>query len=226
MTPVPGKIMNLQTIRIGEWVIRCREPGGNGPHPAIWLFHGWMGDEDSMWIFASRLPDHFLILAPRGPHPQENGGYGWYPDKKGWPTLEDFTPAIRDLLALMDRWPLTAPWGDFERFRVAGFSQGAALAYAFALLHPTRIEAVAGLAGFLPLGAENPPGSRNLAGLTVYVSHGAQDPIVPVHLARQAAQFFDDVGAEVTFCESQVGHKLSADCFEGLEVFFRGERPA
>jgi phospholipase/carboxylesterase len=212
---------NIEVLEIHDWTIRCRVPESEGPHPVVWLFHGWMGDEDSMWIFARLLPAYFLVLAPRAPHRSENRGYTWYPDRQaGWPSVETFLPSIADLFELMDSWPLSAPWADFDRFRLAGFSQGAALAYAFTLTHPQKVQAVAGLAGFLPKGAEVYADAPALKGLSVYVSHGTKDEMVPIARAQEAVQFFHDAGAKVTFCESDVGHKLSADCFKGLEAFF------
>ena len=212
---------NVETLKIHDWILRYREPDSEGPHPVVWLFHGWMGDEDSMWIFASLLPKHFLILAPRAPLQSKNSGYTWYPEEQErWPTVDVFNPAIEGLVELMESWPLSAPWADFDRFRLAGFSQGSALAYAFTLTHPQKVKAVAGLAGFLPAEAEVHADPTTLAGLSVYVSHGTKDKMVPIEKAREAARFFDNLGAEVTFCESDVGHKLSADCFKGLEAFF------
>jgi len=131
----------------------------------------------------------------------------------------DFRPAIFGLLDLMENWPLAAPWGDFEQVRLAGFSQGAALAYAFAWLLPQRTVSLAGLAGFLPRAMDPEPQGFELKDTPVYISHGENDPIVPVQRAREAASFFERAGAAVTLCESDVGHKLSADCFKGLEVF-------
>jgi phospholipase/carboxylesterase len=208
-------------LEINDWVIRYHKPETAGPYPVIWLLHGWKGDEESMWIFVSQLPTNYLILAPRGRFPAENGGYSWYPIRKnGWPTLDVLKPATYKLLGLMESWPLMAPWGDFSSFRLAGFSQGAALAYAFTILNPDRVQAVAGLAGFLPVDAEKHLTNISLQGLTAYISHGSKDEIVPIEKAREAVRLLEKSGANVTFCESDVGHKLSADCFNNLEVFF------
>lgn len=213
--------IDFQRLEIGEWVIRFREPEDHGPHPVVWLFHGWQGDEDSMEVFIPRIPAHYLILAPRGLHQATSEGFGWYPSRvKGWPAINDFRPAVYGLLDLMDNWPMAAPWGDFERVRLAGFSQGAALAYTFAWLFPQKIISLAGLAGFLPRGLDPAPSGTELQKVPVYISHGENDSIVPVQRAREAASFFERAGAVVTLCESDVGHKLSADCFKKLEVFF------
>ncbi len=214
--------IEIKSIQIDDWMIRYRTPDGPGPHPVIWLFHGWTGDEDSMWVFASRLPKHFLLLAPRGLYSTPKGGYGWYAIQSGktWPQIGDFIPAIDRLNDLMISWSASAPAADLSRFRLAGFSQGGAFAFSYALLNPHRVAALAGLAGFLPDGASDYLKDQPLQGMPIYISHGLRDPLVPVARARQAVQLLDQAGAEVSYCESDIGHKLSADCFRGMEVFF------
>lgn len=213
---------DISSLQIEDWVIRYRSPDGSGPHPVIWLFHGWTGDENSMWVFASRLSEKYLLLAPRGLHSTPMGGYSWNPMTEGriWPQVEDFRPAIDKLTLLMENWPASAPAANFSRFRVAGFSQGGALAYSFALLQPECIIALAGLASFLPDGAATYLQENNFQEMPVFVSHGIKDNLVPVARARQAVRLLTQAGAQVTYCEADVGHKLSADCFKGLGVFF------
>jgi phospholipase/carboxylesterase len=188
----------------------------------ILLLHGWTGDENAMWIFASKLPEDYLLIAPRGLYPAPMGGYAWHPmlADQTWPGVDDFRPAVAALLELIEEWP-PSPAADFSYLRLAGFSQGAALAYSFALIHPERVGALAGLAGFLPHGASPFLKSSPLTGVPVYISHGVKDQLIPVARARQAVQLLDQTGADVTYCESDVGHKLSADCFRGMEVFFQ-----
>jgi phospholipase/carboxylesterase len=214
----------LKTMQVQDWVLRYRAPAGEGSSKVIVLLHGWTGDEDSMWVFASRLPEDHLLIAPRGIYPAPGEGYAWHPQasKKTWPWVADFRSAVDMLLELFNLWPNT-PAADFSKIRLAGFSQGAALAYTFALLYPGRLLSLAGLAGFLPDGASVHIQNRPLEGLPVYVSHGIKDQLVPVARARQGVQLLKHAGAIVTYCESDVGHKLSAGCFNGMEVFFNTE---
>jgi phospholipase/carboxylesterase len=215
----------LKILEIQNWIIRYRLPDGDGPYPVIWLLHGWTGDEDSMWIFASRLSNDYLLLAPRGLFKTPMGGYSWHhmSDNKIWPSVEDFRPAVNELILLMDHWPTSAPAADFSRFRMAGFSQGGALAYSFAMLHPKLIIALAGLASFLPDNSAKYLHPTRLKDILIYISHGVKDNLVPVTRARQAVEQLDQAGAQVQYCESDVGHKLSAECFKGMEVFFTGD---
>ncbi len=213
--------MDTETLTIKDWKLRIRQPEGDAVPPVILLLHGWTGDENAMWIFASKLPEHYLLIAPRAPHTEPRGGYSWHPSReKGWPALDDFRPAVSALLELMAEWPATVP-ADFSNLRLAGFSQGAALTYSFALLHPERVRGLAALAGFLPDGAAAFLMGDSLQGKPIYISHGSKDELVPVARARQAVQLLDAAGADVAYCESDVGHKLSADCFKGMEMFFQ-----
>lgn len=212
-------MISSNILKLNDWVLRYRQPEGEGPHPTLLLLHGWTGDEDAMWIFASRLPRHTLLLAPRGLYATPLGGFGWHPHQIGaWPSIDDFRPAVQALLELLT--PSFFPGADFARLSVAGFSQGAALAYALALLNPQRLTALAGLSGFTPRGVDSIVQAEPLKDLPVFVAHGSQDDLVSVERARRSVETLEDAGARVTYCEEPVGHKLSAACFRGLETFF------
>lgn len=220
-TSEPGLIdQSADVITLNNWVIRLRRPPGSGPHPVLVLLHGWTGDENSMWVFSSRLPAGYMLIAPRALYPSPLGGYSWVPSQnQPAPGIEDLRPAIRELNDLLT--PNQFPEGDFKKIRLMGFSQGTALVYAFAFIQPDRVVSLAGLSGFLPAGAERLAGTRPLAGKPVFVAHGTLDELVPVERARQAVDVLEQAGARVSYCVDEVGHKLSANCFRGLEEFFR-----
>lgn len=218
---------NIEGMTIADWAIRVRAPEGEGPFPVFLLLHGWTGDEKSMWIFSSRLPDNTLMIAPRGIYDTRLGGYGWYPQEKRiglpaetgeWPHMDEFKPAIDGLFELLssDNFPRA----DFANLHLVGFSQGAALMYALALLHPEKFVDFAGLSGFMPDGAEDVINNHPLGGKRGYVTHGTEDELVPVAKARHAVEVLENAGAKVAYCEEDVGHKLSATCFRGMQEFF------
>lgn len=210
---------NPQMTTLGEWVLRVRRPPGRGPHPVLLLVHGWTGDENSMGIFASRLPADALLIAPRGLHAAPSGGFSWHPPKPAPWTVVDFRPSVEALLSLLT--PTNFPEGDFSRLSLVGFSQGAALIYTFALLHPERVRSLAGLAGFMPQDAERLVAARPLQGMPAFVAHGTLDEQVPVAGARRAVAILEAAGADVSYCEDEVGHKLSLTCFKSLQAFFK-----
>jgi len=210
---------DYRTETISDLIVRLRIPDQEGKYPVLLLLHGWTGDENSMWIFESRLPQDNMILAPRGIYPSPLGGYGWRKsDRDRWPNMDDFTHAINSINELISKKDLVQ--ADFSRINLVGFSQGAALAYAFSIEYPNRVSAIAALSGFLPSDVESTIENSNLNGLPIYITHGSQDELVPVDRARYAVEALTQAGAKVSYCEEEVGHKLSATCFNGMESFF------
>lgn len=209
---------NPYEIKDGEWIVRVRQPNEAGSSRTVLMLHGLTGDETVMWIFAHSLPRDAWLFAPRAPLSAPGGGFSWLARTGEWPTLEDFSSSAADLIEAFSRWSAqTGAPG--ESFDVMGFSQGAALSYALAAFYPQRVNRVIALAGFLPIEDPLPGRYSSLNGKKVYIAHGAKDATVPVEKARQAVSVLQTAGCDVTYCESEVGHKLSAACLKGLEAF-------
>ncbi|MGZ6316222.1 MAG: alpha/beta hydrolase [Anaerolineales bacterium] len=203
------------------WTVRV-QPAGEMPARLLLLVHGWTGDENSMWVFVRNLAAHYWIIAPRAPHVTEPTGYSWRPrpaEDHDRPSFEDLRPAVESLIRFVDDYAAENHL-DASQFDVMGFSQGAALVSVMALLHPERIGRLGVLAGFVPSGAESLAGQRPLMGKNIFVAHGTLDDRVNVELARRSVQVLQEAGASVTYCEDEVGHKLSANCLRALQAFF------
>ncbi len=216
-----GWIVRIQPPRsVPQNSTTGQAPSETGKDRHLLLLHGWTGDETVMWIFARNLPGNYWIFSPRAPVPAPEGGYGWLPHDGGWPRLADFQGIAEALLGAFRHWTgnLRTP---FMPFDVMGFSQGAAMAYALAAYYPQQVNRVVALAGFLPPDENLPGHYQALQGKKVYIAHGTRDDTVPVQMAQQAVQFLQGIGAQVTYCESDTGHELSAGCLHGLEAFLQ-----
>jgi len=215
--------VNNTTLEIFEnWTLRVRQPAQT-PARLVLMLHGWTGDENSMWVFARNFPTDILLLAPRAPHPAAEGGYSWRPpraDSFGRPNLEDLRNSAEALIRLVDAYAAQSQV-EASQFDVMGFSQGAALSNVLACLHPQRVRKAGILAGFMPSGMEVVISQKPLAGKQIFVTHGTQDNMVPIDRARASMALLEQAGAHITYCEAEVGHKVSADCLRGLEVFFK-----
>lgn len=225
---------DFRQINAGGILFRVKPPSAAESNKVIVLLHGWTGDEGSMWIFSSRLPADAWMIAPRGLFPSTLGGYSWYPEMKHfWPAVEQLQPAAEKLAAVLSAEnfpeikfnPPSVIGVEKRPLSLVGFSQGAALAFTFALLYPQRVRAVAGLSGFLPDQFESFIDPLPYNGIPVLLAHGRRDELVPVEKARQAVESLTRAGAQVDYCEDDVGHKLSAACFRSLEVFFQDLSP-
>jgi phospholipase/carboxylesterase len=215
-TPIDAELVEFR-----DWIFRFR-PATATPSRLLVMVHGWTGDENSMWIFARKLPAQITVMAPRGPYPVLGGGFTWRdgkPETWSLPVLDELRPSAEALIGLIDDWS-KANGFNASQIGLIGFSQGAALSYALAFLHPDRIRSLAVLSGFIPGGAQEFLSRRLLDGKVVYIAHGRQDQIVPVQEARTSVTLLESSGARVIYCESDGGHKVSPDCYTGLAELF------
>jgi phospholipase/carboxylesterase len=204
-----------------NWTLRVRHPART-PARLMLMLHGWTGDENSMWVFARNLADNYLLVAPRGLHKDSTTGYSWRPfraDSLARPSLEDLKESADALLQLVDEYAAKNQT-DAGQFDIMGFSQGAALTNVMLCLHPDRINKAAVLSGFMPSGMNDIIARKPLINKPVFVAHGTQDNMVPIDRARASMSLLEQAGAKTTYCEAEVGHKVSAGCLRGLEAFF------
>ena len=212
---------NTSLITFKNWTLRVQE----STHPAprlLLLIHGHTGDENSMWVFARAIPDHYWMIAPRAPYRAEAGGYSWRPSQTGnydQLNLEMLGSAAEALIWLADEYSASAEI-DARIFDVMGFSQGAAVSSVLAFLYPQRIRKTALLAGFVPRGLEELVTERPLEGKPFFVAHGTKDETVTIERARASIALLEQAGAHVTYCEDEVGHNVSVTCLRALQKFF------
>ncbi len=214
-------VIDTELREFHDWIFRFR-PATAAPSRLLVLLHGWTGDENSMWVFARNLRAQVAVLAPRGLYVAPDGGYTWCeirPGNRGLPTMDEFRLPAEVLIGFVDDWSHETGVSA-NQIDLIGFSQGAALSYTLALLYPERIRTLAALSGFMPVGAEDLLARRILAGKPVFVAHGRQDNMIPVEQARRSVTLLEGSGARVTYCESDGGHKVSADCYSRLADIF------
>jgi phospholipase/carboxylesterase len=216
---------NTSLIHYNGWTLRIREAAAR-PSRILLLLHGYTGDENSMWLFTQNLPPRYWMIAPRAPHLSGTDGYSWRPVQSfdlGKPSLEQLLPAAEALIRLVDEMQASARMDASpehgRRIDVMGFSQGAAMSNVLAFLYPERIRKVGILAGFVPAGLEEHAAKRPLEGKTVFVTHGARDPMIPIQRARSSIEILQQAGAQIVYCEDDVGHKVSLNCLRALRSY-------
>ncbi|HEY42660.1 MAG TPA: hypothetical protein G4O11_01630 [Anaerolineae bacterium] len=182
--------------------------------PPVIMIHGKGGDEKVMWVLEGVLPEGGLVASPRGLYLLSEGGYQWKESRnRSWPIISNFARAGEALLRTVD--DLERRFGlDRTRLVLMGFSQGAALAFAGAALGMLHPAALVSLAGYLPEGDID-----LLQGSHVFWGHGLQDDLVPITRAREDVARLRTIGAEVHYCETDIGHKLGVECARGLNLW-------
>jgi predicted esterase len=177
------------------------------------MFHGLTGNEDVMWILQSALPAGGFFASPRAPFElAADKSFSWVPPAEGdgfqrtayEGGLHKATLWVKGVIAEHDLV--------LGRTVFVGFSQGSALSFLLAGRVDTCPAAVVSLAGFLPKGE-----LKQLQGLPVFWGHGSQDQTIPVERAHQDVKRLKALGAEVHYCEAEVGHKVGVECMRGLK---------
>jgi phospholipase/carboxylesterase len=95
---------------------------------------------------------------------------------------------------------------------VTGFSQGAMVSFAVAALHPDAVAMAIPMSGFIPVAIEFSASPEGKAGRlpSVVALHGAEDPRIPVELAKDSVARLEAAGFDArleTF--AGVGHRIS-----------------
>jgi phospholipase/carboxylesterase len=224
-TPDTRLVADGPALALGGLPHRVHEPENPGPRRALVMLHGRRGDENVMWVLARTVPAGWLLVAPRGPRPDPEGGYAWHPRKRDeWPPLETFDAAVAAVVKLIRALPDLYD-ADPNHFYLMGFSQGAATAYATALRHPGLVKGIAGLVGFMPVVGDEVLNRKPLAGLPVFMSVGQRDPLIPLTVAEACAHNLRAAGAALEYHAYDTVHKVDVKGMQALKRWW-GERDA
>jgi phospholipase/carboxylesterase len=153
-----------------------------------------------------------VVVSPRAPIAVENG-YGWFLDRTA--EAADLADGARALDDFIHTVPTHYP-ADPNRLILMGFSQGAALAYAYAAQARARVCGLVALAGYMPRPVRASLKADTFAGLPVFISHGTQDEVIPITIAQRAHEAAREAGAHVGYHDYPTGHKLNAQGMRDL----------
>lgn len=200
-----------------EHLVFLPVPGGK-KLPTIIAMHGRGADEKDLApvVLALEIPD-LLLVTPRAPFAFPYGGYAWYNlGQDGAPDQESFRTSLGLLQKFVEEVKAGYPV-DTKRLILLGFSQGGMMAYAAAFANPSAFRAIVALSGFVPYRSHMPLKLSNLAGFPVFISHGSNDPLIPVRFGREAAKLLTDAEADVTYREYSMGHEIREETIRDLK---------
>lgn len=183
--------------------------GGDGPHPTLVLLHGRGADELDLLGLADELDPRLFIVSARAPSAL-GPGYHWYHlEAIGKPEQKSFDSSLTALARFVSELPAAYSVDPAAIFTL-GFSQGSMMAGSLLLTHPTSIAGTIMLSGYLPLASGLPVDESALAGRPVFEAHGTVDNVLPIALGRQARDYWQKVGTDLTYREYPIAHSISA----------------
>ncbi len=193
------------------------EASESDPVPLIVLLHGWGGNESSMWVFKQIIPPGVAAVSPRAPLELDDRSYAWFyrDDPLHLTEPESLLDSMDKVETFITSMPRLYPV-DADRMLLVGFSQGAAVGNSLVMARPESMVGVALLSG---MGFQLPgliPQVMSLHDFPVFIAHGTRDEVVPLSAAQEARQMYQDLGANVTYGEYNVGHKMHTQAVKDL----------
>lgn len=197
---------------------RLYQPTSPPPHRTVVMVHGRAGTEDVMWVFARVLPPNSLIVAPRAIYPDDDG-FSWMPYlPEHFPTFAELAEGTERLAFMIQSLP--AVYGaDPDQIYLMGFSQGAALCLSLAMRKRGLVQGVACLMGFVPA-QTSLANLSELLDMPLFIAVGKQDETVPYLASVKGANQLRWVGADLSYYEYDVGHKMPAQALRDLRQWF------
>lgn len=202
-----------------EFLVREPDPGAPSDQPPrlVIVLHGRGSNERDFFDLAPRLSQgHARVLSVRAPYRMGISAYRWFTSDypAGQPPVHDAAEAERSRWLLVDlieeqrRLLKTAAADTF----VVGFSQGAIMGLGLALNHPQIYGGVAALSGrILPETIPPPPGPPALAGFPIFLSHGTEDPVLPLSFAEESQRTLARFPARLTYRQYRMAHEISEE---------------
>lgn len=184
------------------------------PYPLLVFFHGHGGNEEQILRLAPRLSRrNYISIGLRGPVNaglRRDGAIGY-----SWGDEDELGPIEDYLLRAVQQTRLNYHVHS-ERIYLAGFAEGATMAYRLGLTFPEKLGGVIALNGHMP--RERKPLLRlpQLRSLRVFIAHGIANSVVPLSMARQDHRLLYSAGLDVEMHTYLTTHKLHADMLRDL----------
>ena len=204
-----------------------RKPKNAVKNPALLLMlHGYGSNEQDLFSFAQELPDSLLIVSVRAPISLGFGGYAWYglqidASNNTISNIEEALESKDSIVHFINQLQEKYAFDSKKSFLI-GFSQGCILSYAIALSFPEKIMNIIALSGYI--NADITPVSDKKIGyknLNFFCSHGSEDTVIPVDLARKAHTVLSNLEINHLYKEYQAGHNVTAQNFSDFKQWIQ-----
>jgi phospholipase/carboxylesterase len=191
--------------------------------PLLLLLHGYGSNEADLFSFASELPEDYLIISAQAPQSMGFGQYAWYAihfdaaDGK----FSDIPQALeaRDTIAKFIDELKSKYTFDSNNVTLLGFSQGAILSYSLAFNYPEKVQKIIALSGYINEELNTKTALETSKKIPFFVSHGTQDQVLPVALARKTVEYLKANNYAVTYQEYPIGHGVSPQNFTDFKAW-------
>src|SRR5690242_2432526 len=192
------------------------------PYPLLVFFHGQGGNEEQILRLAPRLSRrNYICIGLRGPQPlglRADGrtGYGWGGEGHFDTLLEEYV--FRAVEQTRRHYHVHS-----ERIYLAGFCEGASIAYRMGLTFPTKFGGVISLNGAMARHGGPLLRLHEVRQLRVLIGHGIANAIVPLPHARADFRLLYTAGCAVRLHTYVATHRLHPDMLRDVNRWIMEE---
>lgn len=194
--------------------------GKAGKQPAIFLLHGMGSHEEDLPQLVTDFKDSHHIFSLRGPIVFDPGYAFFTIEEEGKPVRVVFDKVLMYIQSFI-REAIVEFELDKEQIYVLGFSQGAVLAQSLALTMGNAIRGIVALSGYVPDFVKMEYHQQPVDQMNVFISHGEYDYIIPPKWGQESKEYFESLGAHVTFKTYKDGHGVTPENHQDLVAFLR-----
>ena len=203
---------NMANTSVLKYLVRQPKIKTVNP-PVIILLHGVGSNEQDLFSFADQLPDKYLVISARAPYTLGEGSYAWYQVdfSTGKPIYNSEQEEKSRNIIIQFITELKKDFSfDEKQIYLAGFSQGAIMAYSVGLTRPDLIHGIAIMSGRL-LEEVKPliTPKEKLGKLKVFISHGTNDQTLGIHYARESVTYLKTLNINPSYKEYVEGHGIN-----------------
>jgi phospholipase/carboxylesterase len=166
------------------------------PYPLVVFLHGH-GEQERQWIDAvpSLSRRNYICIGLRGTRAMQRSdgqvGYSWGGSRRCDGMIEEYVlAAVQETMRFCHVHS--------ERIFLAGFCEGASVAYHLGLTFPEKFAGIVALNGWLPTGPLPLGKLKQVGDLGVFIGHGTHNRSVPIQKARDAYQLLSTAGMNVS----------------------------
>jgi phospholipase/carboxylesterase len=192
----------------------------NYPYPLLVFLHGHGGSEEQVLRLAPRLSRrNYIAIALRGPHalaarPDGRLAFSWG-DGHNDALVEEYV--LHAIAQTRRHYHVHS-----ERIYLAGFCEGATLAYRLGLSFPERFAGVISLNGCLPRHGGPLLRLPEVRGLRVLIGHGIANALLPLSLARSDFRLLYTAGLDVRLLTYAANHRIHPDMLRDINRWIMG----
>jgi len=200
------------------WPLRTFLPFGyepNYPYPLLVFLHGNGSSEEQILRLAPRLSRrNYICIALRGPvagpaRPDGYPSFSWGDDPTN-AMVEEYV--FRAIEQTRRNFHVHS-----ERLYLAGFREGATLAYSLGLTFPDRFAGVISMNGCMPRRGGPLLRLPDVRKLNVLIGHGVANAIVPQRLARDDFRLLYTAGLSVKLHSYATNHRIHLDMLRDID---------